>query len=207
MKRQSVFLLCFPLSVFAKDLGVWGDVYPVAEQSVLSLIQQRLGDMQASGELVEKQQQFKARVIENTLRPTPVRGLSTDKQSHTHWIDPSVNVSQDLTDGQGHVFARKGQRINPLDTVTMASTLYFLDGDDKRQVAWMQTQTPPTVNYKVILVNGNIKTATQALNTRIYFDQNGILTQKLRLKYIPAVVTQDGKRLKVTSVAMEASDE
>ena len=207
MKRQSIFLLCFPLSVFAKDLGVWGDVYPVAEQSVLSLIQQRLGDMQVSGELAEKQQQFKARVIENTLRPPPVRGLSTDKQSHTHWIDPSVNVSQDLTDGQGHVFARKGQRINPLDTVTMASTLYFLDGDNKQQVAWMQAQTPPTVNYKVILVNGNIKTATQALNTRVYFDQNGILTQKLRLKYLPAVVTQDGKRLKVTSVAMETSDE
>ncbi|MEG2554308.1 MAG: hypothetical protein RSA68_18885, partial [Hafnia sp.] len=30
-------LLCLPLSVSAADLGVWGDVYPVQEQSMLGL--------------------------------------------------------------------------------------------------------------------------------------------------------------------------
>lgn len=195
-------LLCFPLSVSAADLGVWGDVYPVQEQSMLGLIQQRLGDMQASGELAEKQQQFKDRVIENTLRPMPVDGLVTDTESHTHYVDPSITVAQDMADDKGQVFARQGQRINPLDTVSLASTLYFIDGDDKRQVAWMAQQTPPTVNYKVILVGGNIKEATSALNTRMYFDQQGVLSHKFALKYIPAVVSQEDQRLKVVSAAM-----
>ncbi|MEG0867109.1 MAG: type-F conjugative transfer system protein TraW [Hafnia sp.] len=195
-------LLCLPLSVSAADLGVWGDIYPVQEQSMLGLIQQRLGDMQASGELAEKQQQFKERVIENTLRPVPVNGLVTDTESHTHYVDPSITVAQDMADDKGQVFARQGQRINPLDTVPLASTLYFIDGDDKRQVAWMAQQTPPTVNYKVILVGGNIKEATTALNTRMYFDQQGVLSQKFALKYIPAVVSQEDQRLKVVSAAM-----
>ena len=195
-------LLCLPLSVSAADLGVWGDIYPIQEQSMLGLIQQRLGDMQASGELAEKQQQFKERVIENTLRPIPVGGLVTDTASHTHYVDPSITVAQDMADDKGQVFARQGQRINPLDTVPLASTLYFIDGDDKRQVTWMAQQTPPTVNYKVILVGGNIKDATTALNTRMYFDQQGVLSQKFALKYIPAVVSQEDKRLKVVSAAM-----
>lgn len=195
-------ILYLPLSVSAADLGVWGDVYPVQEQSMLGLIQQRLGDMQASGGLAEKQQQFKARVIENTLRPVPVDGLITDTEPHTHHVDPSITVAQDMADSQGRVFARQGQRINPLETVPLASTLYFIDGDDKRQVDWMAQQTPPTVNYKVILVGGNIKDMTTALNTRMYFDQHGVLSQKFALKYIPAVVSQDGKRLKVVSAAM-----
>ena len=195
-------ILCLPFSAFSADLGVWGDVYPVQEQSMLGLIQQRLGDMQATGELAEKQQQFKDRVIENTLRPVPVEGLITDTASHTHYVDPSVTVAQDMTDDKGQVFAHQGQRINPLDTVPLASTLYFIDGDDKRQMDWMAQQTPPTVNYKVILVGGNIKDVTTALNTRMYFDQQGVLSQKFALKYIPAVVSQDGKRLKVASAAM-----
>ncbi|UCQ29567.1 type-F conjugative transfer system protein TraW (plasmid) [Edwardsiella tarda] len=203
MKKYTVLLLCLPLSAFARDLGVWGDVYPVAEQSLLSMIHQRLDDMQSTGQLAEMQQQFKDRVIENTLRPPPVEGLKTDTQSHTHWVDPSITVAQEMADQQGRVFARKGDVINPLDTVPLATTLYFLDADDARQVAWMREQKPSTVSYKVILVGGNIRDATTALNTRIYFDQGSALTQKLRLNYVPAVVTQDGRRLKVVSAAIE----
>lgn len=191
--------LSFPLA--AKDLGVWGDLWPVQEQSMLAFIQQRLGDMEQSGQLAELQQGFKERVVENTLRPPPVAGLRTDTRSHLHRVDPTVSVSEDMADHNGTVFARKGQRVNPLDTVSLPGPLYFLDADDTRQTDWL-AQQPVALNRKVILVSGNIREATKALNTRIYFDQNGELSRRFGLTFIPAVVRQDGRYLTVTSAAM-----
>ncbi|OHT22475.1 hypothetical protein A3Q29_21915 [Providencia stuartii] len=69
-------------------------------------------------------------------------------------------------------------------------------------MAWMQAQTPSTLRYKVILTGGDIKVATEQLNTRIYFDQKGSLTRQLGVKYVPAVVTQEGERLKIVSAPM-----
>lgn len=191
--------LSFPLA--AKDLGVWGDVWPVQEQSMLSFIQQRLGEMEKSGQLAELQQGFKARVVENTLRPPPVGGLRTDTRSHTHRVDPTVSLSENMADHNGQVFARKGQRVNPLDTVSLSGPLYFLDADDRRQTDWLKQQ-PAELNRKVILVSGNIREATKTLDTRVYFDQNGILSQRFGLTYIPAVVRQEGRYLTVVSAAM-----
>lgn len=196
-------LLCVPCVGGAKDLGVWGDVYPVQEQSMLSFIQGRLKQLDATGEMAQMQHDFKERVIENTLRPPPVEGLLTDTQSHTLWYDPTFTVQGDYADHQGTLFARQGDRINPLSHVGLGQTLYFLDADDPRQMAWMKAQTPPTLRYKVILTNGNIKTATEQLNTRIYFDQAGSLTQQLGIQYIPAVVTQEGDKLRIVSAPMQ----
>ncbi|HEN3636738.1 TPA: type-F conjugative transfer system protein TraW [Yersinia enterocolitica] len=198
----TITLLCCPLLTGARDLGKWGDIYPVQEQSFLNLIQQRLGALEKSGEMAELQQKFKDNVIENTLRPPAVDGLSTDTQSHTLWYDPTFTANQELSDHKGTVFVRKGDKINPLDTLPLNSTLYFLDADDPRQVEWMKAQKPPTVSYKVILVKGNIKTATETLKTRIYFDQGGELTRRFGLTHVPATLTQDNKRLKIVSAPM-----
>lgn len=187
----------------AKDLGSWGDVWTVQEQSFLTLIQDRLQGLQDNGQLAELQQQFQDRVEAHTLRPAPVEGLVTDTQAHTSWYDPTFVVGQTLADAQGYVFARQGDTLNPLETLALNTTLYFIDGDDTCQIAWMKAQTPPTPTYKVILVNGNVKSAADALSERIYFDQQGVLTKKMGIHYIPAMVRQDGRRLKVTSAPMK----
>ncbi|EAB6419107.1 type-F conjugative transfer system protein TraW [Salmonella enterica subsp. enterica] len=203
--RQSTLavLCCLPCLATAKDLGVWGDVYPVQEQSMLDFIQGRLQQMESTGEIAQMQQDFKDRVIENTLRPPPVDWLSTDTESHTLWYDPTFTVQQDYADHRGTVFARQGDRINPLEFVGLGQTLYFLNADDPRQLAWMKAQQPTTLRYKVILTGGNIKEATQALNTRVFFDQGGSLSRQLGLQYIPAVVTQEGNKLRMVSAAMQ----
>ncbi|MDP1051211.1 conjugal transfer protein TraW, partial [Klebsiella quasipneumoniae] len=73
-------------------------------------------------------------------------------------FDPAFEVTRDLADQNGTVFARKGQRISPFDVIPVFNeTLYFIDGDDKEQLAWMQQQKPQTPIHKVILINGNIK--------------------------------------------------
>lgn len=203
---RAVFLLILAGISFAggaKEMGTRGDLWPVQEQSFLALIQGRLKTMEKEGELARLQTNFQDRVVAHTLRPTPVAGLRTDTQAHTGWYDPSFVVAQDIADHQGQVFAHKGDVINPLSRVAMNTTLYFIDGDSPEQVAWMKAQTPPTLTWKVILVNGDISQAADRLATRIYFDQNGTLSRQLGLTYIPARVVQDGLKLRIDSFAMK----
>ena len=56
--------------------------------------------------------------------------------------------------------------------------------------------------YKIILVNGNVREASDSLASRVYFDQQGVISRRLQLTYIPARVVQDGRRLKITSAAL-----
>jgi conjugal transfer pilus assembly protein TraW len=198
-------MLFFCATVPAKDLGTWGDLYPIHEPDLLNTLHQRLNEMQESGELAQKQQEYKEDMIRNSLRPLPVPGLAIAQKNRTWMVDPTFIVARDISDPQGRVFAHRGQRVNPLDVVPFAQTLYFIDADDKRQLSWMKAQKPKTEIYKIILVKGNIRDATEALNTRIYFDQQGQVTDRFSLKAVPARVTAapDGKRLQVDEIAME----
>ncbi|MHC0026562.1 type-F conjugative transfer system protein TraW [Enterobacter vonholyi] len=204
--RHLLMLFLLPGSLLAKDMGTWGELYPVAEEDMLTTIQTRLKAMENSGEMAREQEAFKQRVIENTLRPKPVQGLHIAQENSTHYIDPSLTVSEDLKDHEGRVFARKGQVINPLDTVPFTETLYFIDADNPQQLTWMKAQKPGTLTYRVILVNGDIREATKALDTRIYFDQDGTLSRKFELKAIPARVTmaEDKRRLRVDTFAINS---
>ncbi|EEW0979363.1 hypothetical protein ED293_23125 [Escherichia coli] len=94
-----------------------------------------------------------------------------------------------IRDNEGRVFARQGEVMNPLQYVPFNQTLYFINGDDPAQVAWMKRLTPPTLESKIILVQGSIPEMQKALDSRVYFDQNGVLCQRLGIDQVPARVS------------------
>lgn len=186
---MTILLLLWGQSVPAADLGTWGDLWPVQEPDMLNVIMHRLESLQQSGEMGRKMDEFKARVARNSLRPPAVEGVTRTKKYASRLFDPSVRLVADIRDNEGRVFARKGEVMNPLQYVPFNQTLYFINGDDPEQVAWMKHQTPPTLESKIILVRGSIPQAQTALDSRIYFDQNGVLCQRLGIDQVPARVT------------------
>ena len=206
MRKAALLIFMTSTLCQAADLGTWGELWPIAEADMLTHIHGRLQAMQESGDLDREQQAFQERAIKNSLRPAPVAGLTPALQDSTHYIDPSFVVSQDLADHQGRVFAHKGERLNPLDSVPFVQTLYFIDGDDQSQIAWLQQQKPATALHKVILVKGDIAQSTVTLDTRVYFDQGGVMSRRLGITAVPARVTaaKDTQRLQVDTFAVEA---
>ncbi|QSW17662.1 type-F conjugative transfer system protein TraW (plasmid) [Klebsiella michiganensis] len=183
----------------AADLGTWGDLWPVREQDMLQLITQRLQTLQTTGKWDQTMDEFKQRVIENSQRPVPVEGIKRAEKYEQRWFDPSIRLTEDLKDNEGRVFARKGEVVNPLKTVPFVQTLYFINGDDADQVAWMKRQVPETLMSKIILVRGSVPETSAALDSRIYFDQNGALSQRFGLTTVPARITPapSGERLNI----------
>ncbi|HHS9970424.1 TPA: type-F conjugative transfer system protein TraW, partial [Raoultella ornithinolytica] len=166
---------------------------------MLELITQRLQGLQQSGQWDKTMGEFKQRVIENSQRPAPVEGLHRAEKYAQRWFDPSIRLTEDLKDNEGRVFAHQGELINPLKTVPFMQTLYFINGDDPDQIAWMKRQVPETLMSKIILVRGSVPDTSAALDSRIYFDQNGVLSKRFGLTSVPARITPapSGERLNI----------
>ncbi|EFY5824318.1 type-F conjugative transfer system protein TraW [Shigella sonnei] len=205
--RGLIALLVWGQSVAAADLGTWGDLWPVKEPDMLTVIMQRLTALEQSGEMGRKMDAFKERVIRNSLRPPAVPGIGRTEKYSSRLFDPSVRLAADIRDNEGRVFARQGEVMNPLQYVPFNQTLYFINGDDPAQVAWMKRQTPPTLESKIILVQGSIPEMQKSLDSRVYFDQNGVLCQRLGIDQVPARVSAvPGDRfLKVEFIPAEES--
>ncbi|EJK1259047.1 type-F conjugative transfer system protein TraW [Salmonella enterica] len=197
--RYALSLMLLSCSVMAADLGTWGDLWPVDEPDMLTVIETRLHALQQSGEMDKKMGEFRERVVRNSQRPPPVEGIRQATRYERRWFDPSVRMDKDLADHQGRVFARKGQVLNPLALVPFNETLFFINADDPEQISWVKRQKPDSLISRIILVRGNIPETSEKLDSRIFFDQNGALTSRFGISAVPARVTAapSGLRLQV----------
>ena len=192
-------------SAQAKNLGVWGSLFPVEEQDIREFIYQRLNEMQQNGDMALLNKKFIKNVKEHALRPTPVSGLTTikeTKKTKTFYYDPTYVLDKDIKDHERNVIAKKGTIINPLDTIKLHGVLFFLDADDTKQIKWALKNSKKHEYVKYILVKGNIKEAGKRLNDRIYFDQYGLITKQLGIKHIPCIVKQEGKKLQIQEFSL-----
>lgn len=197
-------LLAAPL--MAKDLGRVGPTFPIGEIDMLSWIQARLKQFEQNGKLAQMQHEFSEQVKKSVQTPPPL-ALLTTTEPKTYLVDPSIVVPKDLTDAQGRVFAKAGTRVNPFDTATWPSqarlpqfeyrkALVFLDARDARQLTFalaLKHDKP----LLFVLTGGSPNRVAKQLGQRIYFDQQGTLSEKLRIQAVPSLVEQSGKAWRV----------
>lgn len=191
-----------PMRSEAKDYGQAAQTFPVIEPDLLSTIESRLRRAEASGELARTNEMFAKRVEAKVRRPDPVAGLTPARAARSWDFDPSVTMERDIRDQKGNLIAAAGQRINPLDFVSIRQDLVFIDGDDPEQMAWA-TARYTDIKAKIILVKGSPVEQMTAKKRRFYFDQAGKLTSRFGIEHTPAVVTQAGKLMRVSEVALK----
>lgn len=198
----SVALFACSSALPARDLGVVGPVYPIAEQDMLQTIEQRLTALEESGELTRLEEDAKARYQAYVERPEGVQ-LPRATKNRTYYVDPSLTVPYDIKDHEGRIIHPAGTTINPLDYMTLSKQLLFFDGDDPVQVEWARSiidSDPQRV--KPILTNGPVLALIRDWQLHLYFDQKGMLIQRFRIQKLPATVDQAGQQLKVVEYGL-----
>lgn len=186
----------------ASDHGVVGQTFPIIETDLLSVIEQRLTKLQASGGIDRMNAEFARRAEAKVRRPTPVAGITPATQARVWAFDPTIVIEKDVKDQKGNYVARAGQTVNPLDFVAMHQALVFVDGDDKAQMEWATSQYSD-LKAKIILVSGSPIEEMTARKRRFYFDQEGRLTGKFGVRHTPAIAEQDGKVIKVSEIKLK----
>lgn len=190
-----------PMRGQAKDFGQAGESFPIIEPDLLATIEARLKRAEATGELARMNAQFAKRVEAKVRRPHPVNGITQTEQPRSWVFDPTVTLEQDIRDQKGQLIAAAGQRINPLDFVSLAQQLVFIDGDDEAQMAWA-TARYSDAQAKLILVAGSPIDEMTRRQRRFYFDQGGRLTTRFGIEHVPAVVKPAGKVMRVSEIAL-----
>lgn len=198
------FLFLFSITTAqAKDLGVYGETFPIAEDNLLDVIRKKLAHMQADGSLAQVQKKMAQKAREKILKPSPLKGL-VKTQMPRHWFyDPSMTVESDIKDHKGNLIASKGDVINPFDRVSWGAPLLFLEGDDPEQVVWAETQH---VLSKWVLVKGSPLELEEKLKRPVYFDQAGMLVNKFGIGQVPCRISQKEKKLLVEELTIERKE-
>lgn len=195
-----VFVMYFPWAS-AADLGVFGKTFVISEMDFMEYLHNKLKMMQENGKWDQVQKQFKRVVKAHINRPTPIY-LPRATEDKAWLFNPSVTVPYDVTNVQGAIIIPKGTVVNPLERVSLSSTLLFFNGDDKDQVAWIAQEQTKHAKVKLILTLGSIQDTANQMKQAIYFDLNGFLCGKFKITHLPARVVQVGSRLQVMEVRL-----
>ena len=208
MHRRAALLLVCAIAATgvasAEDLGAIGPTYPIAEQNLLDVIMARLREKERSGELRKAEQFARERATESVINPKPIAGLRRAETARTTYFDPTFTLDRNIVDENGALLFPAGLRKNPLDVVSMSKHLLFFDARDTRQVARARELIERYQGrVKPILVGGSAMNLMHAWNSRVYYDQEGLLTRKLGITAVPAIVSQEGSRLRIDELVIE----
>lgn len=205
MRAGSVFIaivLLSPLFAMGQNLGVQGSVYDIQEEDAVGYIKRRLGEMKDSGEIAALQQKAKQKVVNSMLYPEPVPGISTATKNETFYFDPTYTQEKNAYDGKGRIIVPAGKTINPLQYGGLSKHYIFIDARDSRQVDFAMRNFDIRPRDKIVLTGGSWVELSRKLKTQVYYDQSGYLTRRFGITHVPALVSQDGMRLKIEEIAL-----
>lgn len=119
-----------------------GTTYPVEERNLIEELEDRSSkyDWEAA----------KKRALADTWKNQWMINLPPAVQHKIWYIDPTINVTQDVKDRQGRTLAFAGEKINPLTRFPQKLTMIIFDPMKQRQSDWAVTQ------YKKVLGSGKV---------------------------------------------------
>lgn len=187
----------------ATDLGVIGPTYEISEPHLLKMIEQRLREKERTGELQRLEEEAKARGVEAVTNPQPIAGIRTTQTARTFYFDPSFTLDRNIQDVQGRLMFPAGTRKNPLEIVSLSKHLLFFDARDRRQVSRAR-ELLATYQGKVkpILTGGSYLDLMKSWHIPVYYDQQGLLTRRFGIRQVPALVSQEGQRLRIDELEL-----
>ena len=194
-------LLLISGCALANDLGVVGLTYEIAERDLVEVMKDKFRRMEKSGELARVQDNYKQRVIDAVEKPKPVPGVSATEAIRTFYVDPTWTLDRNVVDEQGKLLFPSGTKVNPLDYAPLTQFLLFFDQREKAQVAFaMRFIEQSKARVKPILVGGEPLKLMRQWKREVFYDQGGVLSRKFLLKQSPAIVSQEGNRLRIDEI-------
>ena len=196
----AAFLAALPAAAIAKDLGVRGATWSVAEPDLLAAIEARLGEMRRSGELDRLQDAARTRARQSLEEPAPVPGVAPARERRTRLVDPAIVVGQDIRGPDGALIAAAGTRIDPFEHMPLTRALLFVDGRREAEIAWALAR--PGAN-KIVLLGGRPLDLMRRHRRLFFFDLGGRLAERFALRATPTLVERDGAHLRLTEFPLD----
>jgi len=199
----AVALFLLAISVHADDLGTIGPTYEITERDLIEVIKGKFRRMERTGELARMQEDYRRQVVDAIEQPKPVPGIHAAQTARTFYIDPTWTLDRNVVDEKGAILFPAGTRVNPFDFDRLAKALLFFDARDKRQVAFAKRfMAESKLPVKPILIAGEPLKLMREWKREVFYDQGGALSKRFSIAQSPALVSQEGKRLRIDEVRL-----
>ena len=180
MKKGWLFPLFFSaLTLFGKDFGVKGHLFPIEEIDLANWIETQAQTFDSDA--------YAEEMKEAMMHPAPVQGLSNSVENRSYFVDFS------------HVDEETGDVFHPLEELEIEAGMLFFDGDNPAHVAWAKKYGD---GFLLVLVKGDPLDLEQREKREVFFDQSGIWTKVLKIEHIPAKMSQKGSQILVEEVVV-----
>lgn len=161
-----------------------GPVYPVIEPDILALLQKHAAESEEETQkrLSMAKDRFKALLQNPEGRALPrAARFSVRKEPVSERVSASIDAAY-------------------------RRDWLFVDGKEKADIDLARSfnRRHPLPQGRVIAVNGSIAALQEALQTRVWFDQKGVLIQRLQIHELPAWVTLTAQTIEVKTGSTEA---
>ena len=197
IQAQSVQDPSFQEYKSVKDLGTVGAVFPITERHIIDVLKEKLQSEQGRALLQDFEKKLKNVVADETYRPKSVLAITPTPEHTSYLFNPAVSFSQDVSDHKGTRFYKAGEAVNPLDHITLSKDYLFIDGDRPRQIEWAKGYQQQK-KAMIILVKGNPFAVMKEHDLQVFFDQEGAMVQRFKLRHVPCSMKQEGKSLRIT---------
>ncbi len=193
-----------PSAASAKDLGVRGATWAIAEPDLLEEIETRLLEMQRSGALARLKAEARERARRKLEEPDRVPGIAPASRERSRLFDPAITVARDIRTPDGMLIAAAGTRIDPLERVRLTRDLLFVDGRRAAEVVWALAHEAESGRpAKIVLLAGRPLDLMRRHRRPFYFDTGGTLAARFGIAATPSLVAQDGARLRITEFRLD----
>ncbi len=192
-------LFLFPVikaEASGKDLGVHGKLYEIKEESMLSYVKRKAGeiDLRALWESMVKK-------IEESYAGHSLVSLDVPSatEERVRYIDPSVVVRNPLYDHTGKMISPAGT-VNPLDHISLSKSIIVLREDQlKRALKKISGNGEKPI---LILTDGDIRRAS-SLAGEVVYKASPFILRRLQIEKVPSIVTQEGQKLRVKEMILK----
>ncbi|MBC8386359.1 MAG: conjugal transfer protein TraW [Gammaproteobacteria bacterium] len=174
-----------------KDYGVKGSVHDILERDLIEVMKERVAaiDWEDKKEQAINRYWDKQRYLE----------LPGATKERTREVDPSILISEDITDANGNVLVAQGTIINPLELRPFTQALIVFDPLDPVQMSLVDQKLPeltskyPRITLIVTRFNKekgweSYKSITEHFDSPV-FNLTSEVKSRFQLEYTPAIIT------------------
>jgi len=190
-----LFFSSVSLGATVVDLGVVGAVYPVVEPDILKELHQRA----VKHGLTKKQILQKV----NVYQPVDIHNLPRAKKDKSFLADMTYSLTKDYRDQSGKIVYPKGYTFNPLDYISFSGGMVIINAADPEQTMWFKN-SPYFNNHsaRLLISDGYAFPLTKKFKRPVFYLTKQI-AQRLKVRHVPAVIVQQGKKLLVHEVKIK----
>lgn len=173
---------------------ILGETFPIAEPDTLEEIRSAAGKRDWRQWMQRDPAEYSA--FRSVTLPRATRDDS-------RLFDPTYSIPRDIVDDKGRLFFAKGTKVNVYERIRLPGR-YIVISPEPADYRWLDEVAKPTSSDKLLLASGNVLKVRQTTGREVYL-LDAHFTERLGLKAVPAIVSQEGTMLRVNEYTLARS--